>query len=41
MNGIVKQNFTKHMTTDIKLLLHNITSKASLCYGSEMDLKYE
>jgi hypothetical protein len=23
------------MTTDTKLRLHNITSKASLCYGSE------
>jgi hypothetical protein len=30
-----KRNFSKHMTTDTKLRLHNITSKVSLCYGSE------
>jgi hypothetical protein len=35
MNGIIKQHFRKQMTTDIKLRLYNITSKASLCYGSE------
>jgi hypothetical protein len=28
-------NFGKQMTTNTKLRLHNITSKASLCYGSE------
>jgi hypothetical protein len=35
MNGIIKRHFRKHMTTDTKLRLHNITSKASLCYGNE------
>jgi hypothetical protein len=35
MNGIIKRHFGKQMTTDTKLPLHNITSKASLCYGSE------
>jgi hypothetical protein len=35
MNGIIKRHFGKHTTTDTKLRLHNITSKASLCYGSE------
>jgi hypothetical protein len=33
MNGIIKCHFGKHMTTDTKLGLHNITSKAALCYG--------
>jgi hypothetical protein len=33
MNGIIKQHFGKHMTTDTKLRLHNNTSKACLCYG--------
>jgi hypothetical protein len=31
MNGIIKRHFRKHLTTDTKLQLHNITSKASLC----------
>jgi hypothetical protein len=35
MNGIIKRHFGKHMTTDTKLLIHNIISKAALCYGSE------
>jgi hypothetical protein len=35
MNGIIKRHFRKQMTTDTKLRLHNITSKTSLCYGSE------
>jgi hypothetical protein len=35
MNGIIKRNFGKQMTTNTKLRLHNITSKASLWYGSE------
>jgi hypothetical protein len=35
MNGIIKQHFGKHMTIDTKLRIHNITSKAALCYGSE------
>jgi hypothetical protein len=35
MNGIIKRHFGKQVTTDTKLRLHNITSKASLCYGSE------
>jgi hypothetical protein len=35
MNGIIKWYFGEHMTTDTKLWVHNITSKASLCYGSE------
>jgi hypothetical protein len=30
-----KLHFRKQMTTDTKLRLHNVTSKASLCYGSE------
>jgi hypothetical protein len=34
MNGIIKRHFGKNMTTDTKLRLH-ITSKVSLCYGSE------
>jgi hypothetical protein len=35
INGIIKRHFGKQMTTDTTLRLHNITSKASLCYGSE------
>jgi hypothetical protein len=35
VNGIIKRHFGKQMTTDTTLRLHNITSKASLCYGSE------
>jgi hypothetical protein len=35
MNGIIKRHFGKQMTTDTNLRLHNITSKASLCYGNE------
>jgi hypothetical protein len=35
MNGIIKRHFGKQMTTDTKLRLHNITSKASFCYGSK------
>jgi hypothetical protein len=35
INGIIKRHFGKQMTTDAKLRLHNITSKASLCYGNE------
>jgi hypothetical protein len=35
LNGIIKSNFGKHMTTDTKFRLHNITSEASLCYCSE------
>jgi hypothetical protein len=29
MNGIIKRHFGKHTTTDTKLRLHDITSKAS------------
>jgi hypothetical protein len=36
MNGIIKHHFGKHMTIDTKLQIHNITSKAALCYGSEV-----
>jgi hypothetical protein len=36
MNGIIKQHFGKSMTIDTKLRIHNITSKAALCYGSEV-----
>jgi hypothetical protein len=36
MNGIIKRNFGKHMTINTKLRIHNITSKATLCYGSEV-----
>jgi hypothetical protein len=35
MNGIIKCHFGKRMTTDTKLRLYNISSKAGLCYGSE------
>jgi hypothetical protein len=35
MNEIIKRHFRKQMTTDTKLRLHNITSKASFCYGSK------
>lgn len=34
VNGIVKRHLEKH-TTHTKLQIHNITSKASICYGSE------
>jgi hypothetical protein len=36
MNGIIKSHFGKHTTIDTKLGKHNITSKAALCYGSEV-----
>jgi hypothetical protein len=36
MNGIIKRHFGKHMAMDTKLRIHNITSKAALCYGSEV-----
>jgi hypothetical protein len=35
MNEIIKRHFGKYMKIDTKLRLHNITCKASLCYGSE------
>jgi hypothetical protein len=35
LNGIIKRNFGKQMTTETKLKLHNITSKPALKYGSE------
>jgi hypothetical protein len=35
LNGIITVNFGKHMTTEIKLQIQNITSKAVLQYGSE------
>jgi hypothetical protein len=35
VNGIIKCHFRKHITTDAKLRLHNIASKAALCYGGE------
>jgi hypothetical protein len=35
MNGIIKLHFGKHMTIDTKLRIHNITSKAALCYRTE------
>jgi hypothetical protein len=35
MNGIIKDHFGKHMTTETKLGIHNIPSKAVSCYGSE------
>jgi hypothetical protein len=41
LNGIIKRHFGKHVTTRIKLRLHNITSKASLCYGSEDWILYK
>jgi hypothetical protein len=36
INGIIKRHFGKHMTIDTKLRMHNITSKAALCCGSEV-----
>jgi hypothetical protein len=36
MNRIIKRHFGKHMTIDTKLRIHNITSKAALCYGSKV-----
>jgi hypothetical protein len=36
MNGIIKRHFGKNMTVDTKLRIHNIASKAALCYGSEV-----
>jgi hypothetical protein len=35
MNGIIRGCFGKNMTTETKLLVHNITSEVSLCYDSE------
>jgi hypothetical protein len=35
MSGIIKGCFGKHMTTETKLLVHNITSKMALCCGNE------
>jgi hypothetical protein len=35
MNGIIKRHFGKNMTKDTKLRIHDITSTAALCYGSE------
>jgi hypothetical protein len=35
MNGIITWHFGEHITTNTKLRLHNITSKAVLCYDSE------
>jgi hypothetical protein len=35
MNGIVKRHLEKHTTTHTKLQIHNITSKTSICYGSD------
>jgi hypothetical protein len=35
MNGIIKGQFGEHMTTGTTLRIHNITSKAALCSGSE------
>jgi hypothetical protein len=36
MNGVIKSQFGKHMTIDTRLRIYNITSKAALCYGSEV-----
>jgi hypothetical protein len=36
MNGIIKRHFGKNMTVGTKLRIHNITSKATLCYGSKV-----
>jgi hypothetical protein len=35
LNGVIKRNFGKQMTTETKLKLHNISSKPALKYGSE------
>jgi hypothetical protein len=35
LNGVIKRNFGKQMTTETKLKLHNITSKPALKYGSK------
>jgi hypothetical protein len=36
MNYVFKRNFGKQMTTQIKLRIHNTTSKATLIYESDM-----
>jgi hypothetical protein len=35
LNGVIKRNFGKQMTTETSLKVHNITSKPALKYGSE------
>jgi hypothetical protein len=36
INGIIRRHFSKQMTVETKLCLHNITSKSALSYGSEI-----
>jgi hypothetical protein len=36
MNGVIRRHFGKQMTVETKLRFHNITSKSSLSYGSEI-----
>jgi hypothetical protein len=35
INGIIKRNFGKQMSNKKKLIIHNITAKIDLKYGSE------
>jgi hypothetical protein len=35
INGIIKRNFGKKMSSQTKLRIHNITAKTALKYGSE------
>jgi hypothetical protein len=36
INGVIRRHFGKEMTVEMKLRLHNITSKSALSYGSEI-----
>jgi hypothetical protein len=35
INNVIKGHLGEHMTTETKLQLHDVTSKTTLCYGSE------
>jgi hypothetical protein len=35
INEIIKRNYSKQMSNETKLRIHNITVKAALKYGSE------
>jgi hypothetical protein len=35
INGVIKRNFGKKMSNQTKLIIHNITAKTTLKYGSE------
>jgi hypothetical protein len=36
INGIIKRNFGKQMSTERNLRIHNVTAKTALKYGSEI-----